>query len=77
MKTAAQGWKLEQILRLQEQQPTYHQMANDFQTQIKAGHEAKVTVIAYADWLVSTIDDALPQENYWAVPSPLPSAVSI
>ena len=76
VKTAAQGWKLEQILRLQEQQPTYHQMANDFRPQIEAGHEAKVTVIAYADWLVSTINDALPQEN-WAVPSPHPSAVSI
>ena len=76
VKAAAQGWKLEQILRLQEQQPTYHQMANDFQPQTEAGHEAKVTVIAYANWLVSTINDALPQEN-WAVPSPHPSAVSI
>jgi len=76
LKAAAQGWKLEQILRLQEQQPTYHQMANDFPPQIEAGHEAKVTVIAYADWLVSTINDALPQEN-WAVPSPHPSEGSI
>ena len=31
VKTAAQGWKLEQILGLQEQQPTYQHMANDFQ----------------------------------------------
>ena len=36
-KTVAQGWKLEQILRQQEKQPTYHQMDNDFRPQIEAG----------------------------------------
>ena len=51
-------------------------MLNDFQPQIEAGHEATATVIAYADWLVTTINDALPQEN-WTVPSPHPSAISI
>jgi len=49
-------------------------MANDFRTQTEAGHQAKVTVIAYVDWLVSTINDAHPQENR-AVPSPHPLAV--
>ena len=52
------------------------QMSNDFQLQIHAGQEAQATVIAYADWLVTTINDALPQNN-WAVPSPNPSTISI
>ena len=30
VKTAAQGWKLEQILRCHEQHPSFHQMSNDF-----------------------------------------------
>ena len=52
------------------------QMSNDFQLQIHAGQEAQATVIAYADWLVTTINDALPQNN-WTVPSPNPSTISI
>ena len=76
MKTAAQGWKLEQILRCHEQHPSFHQMSNDFQPQIEAGHQAQETVKAYANWLVTTINDALPQDN-WTIPSPHPSAISI
>lgn len=41
IKTAAHGWKLEQILRLQEQHPSYHHMTNDFQPQMLAGHQAQ------------------------------------
>ena len=52
------------------------QMSNDFQLQIHAGQEAQATVTAYADWLVTTINDALPQNN-WTVPSPNPSTISI
>lgn len=75
VKTVAQGWKLEQTWRLHEQYPSYHQMANDFQLQIQAEQEAQATVISYADWLVTTMNDALPQSN-WTVPSPHPSAIS-
>lgn len=57
--TAAQGWKLELILRLHEH-PSYHQMANEVQPQILVGHQALAIVIAYADWLVTTMNDALP-----------------
>ena len=40
VKTAAQGWKLEQMLRLHEH-PSYHQMANEVQPQILVGHQAR------------------------------------
>ena len=53
------------------QQPSYEQMAADFQPQIEAGHQATTTVIKYADWLVTTINEAIPQEN-WVVPFPHP-----
>lgn len=76
VKTAAQGWKLEQILRSYEQPPSYLQMSNDFQPPIEAGHQAPETVKVYANWLVTTINDALPQDN-WTIPSPHPSALSI
>lgn len=75
VKTAAQGWKLEQILRLHKH-PSYHQMANKVQPYILVAHQARATVIAYADWLLTTMNDALPQEN-WAVPSPYRSAISL
>ena len=58
------------------QQPTYEQMAADFQPQIEAGHQARTTVIKYADWLVTTINEAIPQEN-WVLPSPHPSSLLI
>ena len=58
-----------------EQHPSYHQMANDVQLQIQAEQEAQATVISYADWQVTTMNDALPQNN-WTVPSPHPSAIS-
>ena len=51
-------------------------MANDSQLQIQASHQAQATVIAYADWLVTTINDVLPQNN-WTVPLSHPSAISI
>ena len=35
-------------------------MSNDFQPQIEAGHQAQETVKLYANWLVTTINDALP-----------------
>ena len=76
VKTAAQGWKLEQILRCHEQHPSFHQMSNDFEPQIEAGHQTQETVKACANWLVTTINDALPQDN-WTIPSPHPSAISI
>ena len=67
---------LEQILRCREQHPSYHQMLNDFLPQIEAGHQAQETVKVYANWLVTTINDALPQDH-WAIPSPHPSEISI
>lgn len=76
VKTASQGWKLEQILRLYEQHPSYHPDVLRLQLQMQAGQEAKATVIAYADWLETTINDALPQNN-WTVPSPNPSTILI
>ena len=37
-------------------------MANDVQLQIQAEQEAQATVISYADWLVTTMNDALPEQ---------------
>ena len=51
-------------------------MANYVQLQIQAEQEAQATVISYADWLVTTMNEALPQNN-WTFPSPHPSAISI
>ena len=51
-------------------------MANYVQLQIRAEQEAQATVISYADWLVTTMNEALPQNN-WTFPSPHPSAISI
>ena len=76
MRTAAQGWKPEQILRCREQHPSFHQMSNGLQPQIEAGHQAQETVKLYVNWLVTTINDALPQDN-WTIPSPRPSAILI
>ena len=50
-------------------------MSNDVQLQTQAEQEAQATVISYADWQVTTMNDALPQNN-WTVPSPHPSAIS-
>ena len=66
--TAVQGWKLEQILQLQMQQSTYEQMAADFQPQIEAGHQAATTVTKYVDWLVTTINEAIPLETGLSLP---------
>ena len=76
VKTAVQGWKLGQILHCREKHPSYHQMSNDFLSQIEAGHQAQETVKVYVNGLVTTINDALPQDN-WTIPSPHPSAISI
>ena len=38
-------------------------MSNDFIPQIEAGHQAQETVKVYVNWLVTTINDALPQDN--------------
>ena len=51
-------------------------MSNDCEPQIEAGHQTQETVKAYANWLVTTINDALPQDN-WTIPSPHASAISI
>ena len=76
VKTAAQGWKVEQILRCHEQHPSFYQMSNDFQPQIEAGNQAQETVKVYDNWLVTTIiNDVLPLDN-WTIPSLHPSAIS-
>ncbi|XP_078352432.1 uncharacterized protein LOC144637171 [Oculina patagonica] len=74
VKVAASGWKLQQILRLHEEHPSYQQLADDYRPQIDEGNQAQATVIKYVDWLVTTINESLPQEN-WTVPSPHPSAL--
>ena len=61
---------------LHEQEPSYQDLAADFRPQIEQGQQAQGTVIQYVDWLVTTINEALPQEN-WTVPRPHPSAVPI
>ena len=67
VKIAAQGWELEQILHLQEQHLSYHQLSIDFQPQIQAWYQAEQTVKAYANWQVTTINNALLQDNSSAI----------
>ena len=76
VKKAAQGWKLKQILDRQHEESNYQDMVNEFTPAIEAGIEAKARVIQYADWLLTTMNEALPDGN-WAVPNPHPSAIPI
>ena len=74
VKVAAFGWKLQQILRLHEEQPSHQELADDYRIHIDEGNQAQAKVIEYVDWLVTTINESLPQEN-WTLPSPHPSAL--
>ena len=74
VKVVAFGWKLQQILRLHEEQPSHQELADDYRIHIDEGNQAQAKVIEYVDWLVTTINESLPQEN-WNLPSPHPSAL--
>ncbi|XP_028408792.1 uncharacterized protein LOC114531365 [Dendronephthya gigantea] len=41
---------------------------------VREGEDAERKLISYVDWLVTTVNDDLPDEN-WTVPDPHPSAV--
>lgn len=43
------------------------------QALIAEGHLAKQKVVAYVDWLVTTVNEAMP-EQHWQLPTPHPSA---
>ena len=43
---------------------------------IREGMEAKALVLQYADWLVTTCNEALP-DNSWCIPTPHPCTISI
>ena len=43
---------------------------------IREGMEAKALVLQYADWLVTTCNEALPDDS-WCIPTPHPCAISI
>ena len=72
VKVAAFGWKLQQILCLHEEHPSHQELADDYRIHIDEGNQAQAKVIEYVDWLVTTINESLPQEN-WTLPSPHPS----
>ena len=65
MKKAAEAWLAERKVQNQEE-PAYITLREE-------GKIAKAKAIAYADWLVTTLNDALPT-NAWQLPQPHPSA---
>ena len=73
VKTVAHGWKLQKILDVEQDEPNYEEMAHDFTPAIEAGVQAQALVVQYADWVLTTMNDYLPEE-YWTVPNPHPCA---
>ena len=70
VKRAAEGWSAEQK---KEKKP---ELAEELQPIIDAGLEAKAKAIQYCDWLVTTINEALPQEeNQYQAPNPHPCCI--
>lgn len=65
VKKAAEAWLAERKVQNQEE-PAYITLREE-------GKIAKAKAIAYADWLVTTLNDALPT-NAWQLPQPHPSA---
>ncbi len=39
---------------------------------LQDGEEATITALRYADWLVSTCNDAIPEDLSWSLPVPHP-----
>ena len=71
VKTAAHGLKLQKVLDVEQDEPNYEEMGHDFTPAIEAGVQAQARNIQYADWLPTTMNDSLPEEN-WTVPNPHP-----
>lgn len=65
VKKAAEAWLAEQKVQNREE-PTYITLREE-------GRIAKAKAVAYADWLVTTVNDAIPT-NTWQLPQPHPSA---
>ena len=66
---AGEGWLAEQKV---EKKP---ELTEELQPIISAGLEAKAKAIQYCDWLVTTVNESLPEENQWEAPNPHPSCI--
>ena len=73
VKAAAHGWKLQKMLDVEKIEHNYEEMIHDFTPAIEAGVQAQARVVQYAEWLLTTMNDSLPEEN-WTVPNPHPCA---
>ena len=69
MQKAALAWLVEQDINTQGIEPTEQQ-----QKIIQEGNESKAEVILYADWLVTTCNESIP-DNQWSFPDPHPCSV--
>ena len=71
---AAIGWAISNNFRIKNI-PEFQSEGDKAQFLLEA-KQAKSTVLKYADWLVTTCNEAIPNE-LWNLPSPHPCSVSI
>ena len=68
---AGEGW-------LAQQKVTKNpQLAEELEPIISAGLEARSKAIQYCDWLITTFNESLPDEDHWEAPNPHPSCVPL
>ena len=70
VKVAALGWMEEKANKTNNMEPHHNQHV------ILCGQQAKQRAIAYADWLVTTINDSIPN-GHWTLPQPHPCTISL
>ena len=70
---AATGWLAQETLQNEFTQCSGTEIA-DLQKAVQEGQEATTSVLEYVDWLVTTCNEAMPDET-WNCPCPHPSAV--
>lgn len=63
------AWHATQVSQDQQQDNTYQQL-------IEEGEKAKSAALEYADWLVTTMNEAIPDDT-WSFPIPHPCSVNI
>ena len=66
---ATKGWEEQAMLSDPEAD------REELQATIAEGEQAKATAVEYADWLVTTMNEAMPDFNDWSAPDPHPSSV--
>ena len=66
---AAKGWEAQNMLS----DPNANR--EELLATIVEGNQAKTTAVEYADWLVTTMNEAMPDFNDWSAPDPHPSSV--